>query len=788
MLKLLSFYFKLLVMLSLVAIAVAVYIVYHYSKDLPDYSQLANYHPPSVTRIYSRDGKLIEEYAVEHRVFVPIGSIPHSLIEAFIAAEDKNFFTHPGVDIFGIIRAAITNISNMLQHRRVEGGSTITQQVVKNFLLTPERSLERKIKEAILSYMISQTFTKEQILELYLNQLYLGHSAYGVAAAAQSYFNKSVEELNLSESALLAGLPKAPSAFNPEKNYARAKERRDYVISRMLEDGYITQASALEAIASPITLVKRDRTETVTAGYYAEKVRDEAVQIFGKEDFYKGGLTIITALDTKIQACAEQALRHGIREYDRKHGFHGKITNINLEHWQTALAKMEKPPSLLEYELAVVLEVSDKHAKIGLQNSKISTIPLTEMQWTGSNLKSAKSLLNKGDVIIVEAIKNNHELYGLRQIPLVNGGIIVLNPTTGEVLASLGGYDFSTSKFDRATQALRQPGSLSKTFVYLAALENNVQPNKIFTDGPIEINQGVGMPSWRPKNYKGDFLGEVTMRTGLEKSRNLVTVRVAQTVGLNKVAEIIKRFGINNEPKKVYSMVLGSIETTLEKMTIAYAIIANSGKKVVPKYIALIKDRNGKVIYRNNTEKCEGCTIQHLQDSIPPIIISQEPRLITDEASAYQITSMLTGVVERGTAGKAKKLGKIIAGKTGTTNDSLDTWFIGFTPRIVVGTYVGYDTPKTLGRTATGSSVALPIFIHFMENAYTDIPTLAFKVPESIRLVNIDQRTGLPMTNTGSITEAFKIHDIINELPDFPIEDNDVFHNLPTKDQSQEIY
>lgn len=774
-------------MLALIGCGVVAYLIYYYSRDLPDYSQLANYYPPSVTRVYSRDGKLMEEYAFERRVFVPINSVPNSLIEAFIAAEDKNFFSHPGVDILGIIRAAIFNISNLLHHRRMEGGSTITQQVVKNFLLTNEVSIKRKVKEAVLSYMISNTFTKEQILELYLNQTFFGHGAYGVAMAAQNYFNKSIEELTIAESAFIAGLPKAPSNLNPDKNYARVKERRDYVVLRMLEDGYITEEAAIEAIDTPIILQKRDRNETITADYYAEQVREEVIKMLGsKEEFYTGGLTIITSLDAEMQGIAENSLRKGIREYDRKYGFRKPIANITLENWQENLKNLPPPPSLLEYKLAVILDVADNYAEIGLDNGKKAKIPISEMKWAKSNLKSVKTILKKGDVIAVEPVK---EHYALRQIPAVNGAIMAMNPNTGQVLASVGGYDFNASKFDRVTQALRQPGSLSKTFVYLAALENGIKPNQIFDDGPIEISQGEGMHSWRPKNYEGKFLGLITMRTGLEKSRNLITVRVATAVGLTKIVDIIKRFGINSEPKKVYSMVLGSIETTLEKMTTAYAIIANSGKKISPHFVELIKDRNGKIIYRRDNRICQSCNVLDFDLETATLnILAENAYMVIDEASNYQITSFLTGAVDRGTAHSAKKLGKIMGGKTGTSNDSKDTWFVGFTPKIVVGSYVGYDIPKSLGRSATGFSVVLPIFIDFMQNAYKDIPSLPFKVPESIKLLAVDRATG-KVTPQGSVMEAFKVNNIhMLESDDF-VGDNNIFDYVPTeKDNSQEIY
>ncbi len=794
------FWFRIGLLLTIVGCAVVGYLFYTYSKDLPDYSQLANYHPPGVTRIYSRDGKLIEEYAQEHRIFIPISNIPKSLIEAFIAAEDKNYYNHPGVDLVSIARAALNNFTN--PNRRMQGGSTITQQVVKQFLLTSERSIERKIKEAVLSYMISETFTKDQILELYLNQIFLGKNSYGVASAAQNYFNKSVDELNVAESAFLAALPKAPSNFNPLKNYAKAKSRRDYVLLRMVEDGFINTETARESIDSPITLLRRDKLDTVSADYYAERVRDEVISMIGKENFYKDGLTIITSLDTNIQNSARNSLRKGIREYDLRKGFRGPIANINdIDNWQANLLKVQVPASLLEYDLAVVLEVNDNQAKIGLRDGTASKILLAEMKWGKTDLKSAKNLLKKGNVIVVEPAKNG---YALRQIPEVNGAIMVMNPTSGQVLATQGGYDFSQSKFDRATQAMRQPGSLSKTFVYLAALENGVQPNTIFEDGPITVSQGKGMPLWKPKNYGSNFLGKITMRKGLEKSRNLITVRVAQTVGLSKIAEIIKRFNINNNPKKVYSMVLGALETTLERMTTAYATIANEGHKSIPHFIELIKDRNGKVIYRRSSAICIGCNVsdEELADAPIPELSNEDSRLITDEASSYQITSMLTGAVERGTGVRARKIGKIIAGKSGTTNESKDTWYVGFTPRIIVGTYVGYDNPRTLGKTATGSNVALPIFIDFMQEAYKDVPSLPFNVPDTIKLVTIDQNTGMPALGVGGIVEAFKnnelavqdlktkevIDDMYNSNNDILPEKHDPFHQIHAIDQSEEVY
>lgn len=731
-------------------LSLVVGLFWYYSQDLPDFSSLKHYHPPAVTRIYSSDGKLLEEYAKEHRVFVPISTIPKSLIEAFIAAEDRNFYDHPGIDIVSIFRAAIANVGNFINHRRMEGGSTLTQQVVKNFLLTSERSLPRKIKEAILSYMISKAMTKEQILELYLNQMYLGKGAYGVAAAATAYFNKSVDELSVPESAFLASLPKAPSSINPERHYERSLARRNYVISRMEEDGYITKEVALEAKKTPIKLVKRDKTETVTADYYAEHVREEIVRLFGQEKFYTGGLTVITSMNTKYQKQAEISLRKGLREYDRLRGYRGPVTKIDIKNWQNSLKSLPHPEGLLEYQTAVILSVEDSYATIGLADGKKSNIPIKEMTWGATNLKSAKKILNSGDVVVVEPSHNGS--YALRQIPKVNGAFMAMEPNTGRVLAMVGGYDFSVSKFNRATQAIRQPGSTIKPIVYLAALENNIKPNTIFEDAPVEMSQGPGMPVWRPKNYNRDFFGPITMRTGLEKSRNLVTVRVMQKTGIDKVAEIINRFGIMDNPPHYFSMGLGAVDTTVERMLTAYAVVDNGGTKVKPQYIEIIKDADGKVLYRRNGGTCHGCNDI---DNVPVIENPVATRL-TDPASDYQLISLMEGSVIRGTSVRVKKLDKIMACKTGTTNNSMDTWFIGMTPILATATYVGYDTPKSLGKRAVGGTVALPIFYDFMANAYKNEPSLPYRVPDSIIEMKIDKTTGKPYDGPGAIVEAFK--------------------------------
>ena len=799
MLRFLILATKLSLALAILGIAVVIAILWHFSQDLPDYSQLKEYHPPCVTRIYSADGKLIEEYAKEKRIFVPINSVPKSLAQAFIAAEDKNFYSHPGIDIFSIIRAAFANVSHVINGTRFEGGSTITQQVVKNFLLTSERSIERKVKEAILSYMISQVLSKDQILELYLNQLFLG-KGYGVAAAALGYFNKSVEELSIAESAFLASLPKAPSQYGSEKNYERALARRNYVIGRMYDDGYITEKEARDSINEPLKLVKQDKVQTLDADYYAEQVRSEVIGMFGEEYFYTAGLTIISCVDSKLQESAANALRFGIKTYDMKRGYRGPLRNIPLTNWQKDLEALPRPVGLRHYKLAVVLNVENSRAKIGLRDGKTAFIKLADMAWTKTNLNSVRDLLKNGDVIVVEKIEND---YKLQQIPEVNGGIMVVEPYTGRVLAAEGGYDYDISKFDRTTQAKRQPGSLIKPFVYLAALENGAKPNDLFPDSPIEIYQGAGMPVWKPKNWDNKFMGTMTLRKGLEKSRNSITVRVGQIAGLRKIAETFKRFGINDNPSpKIHSIVLGALESTLERMTMAYSIIANKGRKVTPHYIELIKDRKGNVLYRRDYTECIECK-EYKRDeagnALLPVIPVSSGHIITDDATDYQITSILMGAIQRGTGQAAKIIPKVIAGKTGTSNEGKDTWFIGFTPRIVVGTYIGYDTPRSLGKSATGATVALPIFINFMNNGYKDIESVDFEIPKSINLIPVNYDTGKPSTEKGSIIEAFKANYYDTELknlesktqledffdPFSKIQDNII---LPKEDPSEEIY
>lgn len=788
MLRIIWWLLKISIILVSCGVGAAYFLFSYYSSDLPSYAELAKYNPPSVTRIYSADGRLIEEYAKENRIFVPIENIPNSLIQAFISAEDKNFYDHQGIDLIGLVRAVINNVSNIVKHRRMEGASTITQQVVKIFLLGPERSLSRKIKEAILSFKISKVYSKDKILELYLNETFLGHGSYGVASAAKRYFNKSLEDLDLPESAFLAALPKFPSILNSQSNYEKAKARRDYVLQRMLDDNYIGKDAAFDAMKQPIKISKPSKEDRFEAGYYAENVRKEAIEMFGQETFYNGGLSIITPLNSQYQKVATQAFIKGIRQYDEKYGFKGPIDKLKtMEDWNKELKNYQQTPRLLEYEVAVVLEVQKERVNIGLVSGEKSFINIAHMKWARSALKSPKEILNKGDVIAVAKAEQGH---ALKQIPKVDGATIIMDVSSGKVLAMVSGYDYKASKFDRATQAQRQPGSLIKPFVYLSALEHGYEPNTIFEDKPIEIYQGPGLPIYRPKNFKNDYLGSITMRSGLELSRNTITVQLAKLVGLGSVAEIIKRYSINDNPQKFYSMALGSLETTLDKITSAYGSIANGCNKITPEFIEMIKDRNGQVIYKREKNVCKGCVSSDLNSNdLPHILIRDSKSHLSDEASCYQITSMLQGAVERGTARSALKLGKTIAGKTGTSNDSKDTWFIGFTPKMVIGTYVGFDQPKTMGKMATGGSVALPIFINLMESEpFKSQQSLAFIVPKNISLINTNRKTGVADSGDGpTITEALKTGDAKKASP----QTDDVFDKINIQDpalDSIEVY
>lgn len=783
-LRLLSHLIATLFTLALMGMLAAALVFYHFSRELPDYSELAHYDPATVTRLYAADGKLLAEYAVEKRIFVPLSAVPKRVIQAFISAEDKDFYTNTGIDISGIARAMRQNMRSILGGgHSLAGGSTITQQVVKNFLLTPEKSYSRKIKEAILAYRITQVYSKDRILELYLNEIYLGKGSYGVAAAALNYFNKPLNELTIEEAAMLASLPKEPARIDPSIHPDRAKERRDWVISKMAEGGYITADEARAASAAPIALRERDRAETANADFFAEEVRRELAARYGSDTLYKGGLYVKTTLDPTLQGYADRALRYALTEYDRRHGYRGALARIGGADWQkqlTELVAKKRWPLFDGEKLAMVWEGGAKPSVV-FADGKRGLIDAASREWTKSKG------LQTGDVLIVAPGENappakekgkkakkekepaSHNYFAVHQVPEVNGAMIVMEPYTGRVLAMSGGYSYGGTEFNRATQAKRQPGSSFKPFVYLAGMENGFTPSSIFEDAPVELAQGSGLPVWKPNNYSSEYFGPATLRMGLEKSRNAMTVRLAQAMGLDKVVDVGTRFGIYDKLPEQFSIVLGAQETTLIRLANAYCMLVNGGKKVSPSLIERIDDKTGKTILRRDARLCPTCRGAAGTAIATPPELPDDRMQIVDNRVAYQIVSMLQGVVERGTAARARVLGRPMAGKTGTTNDSRDTWFMGFSPDLVAGIYVGYDQPRTLGRKETGASVALPGFIDFMRNALKDKPAKPFRVPPGIMFVRVDSKTGQPPQpgDTGQvILEAFKEGDATSPQPD----------------------
>ena len=757
-----------------------------YSNNLPDYEQLKSYTPLITTRLYAADGSLINEFSKEKRVFVPITNIPKHLINAFLAAEDANFYEHSGIDPFAIFRTSIQNTLSLLKGDQTVGGaSTITQQVVKNFLLTNEKTFERKIKEAILAYRMSKSFSKNQILELYLNQIYLGAGAYGVAVAAETYFDKSIDELTIEEDALLATLPKAPSKLDPRKNIEKAKVRRDWVIERMMAENFITTEEGKAAIEKPIILKEEDPNTINKAEFFSDSVKKELTELYGSDDVFENGIVVRTTLDTKLQKIASKALDDGIEQYDQKHGYRGALTKIETgDKWQETLQKFDvKKLYKGSWKKAIILSVSQDTAAIGVENGALGSIELASLKWArkylsinslGPVVKKINDVLTVGDVVLVEK-SDKGDVYLLRQVPEVNGAFVAIDPHTGRVLAMMGGYVDEPNQFNRATQAMRQPGSTLKTFGYIAALENGMTPATIIMDEEISLNQGSGLPPYKPTNYSGKYYGPSTLRSGLETSRNVTTVRMADQVGLDKVVDVIKKFGVNDNPQQIYSLVLGSTETTLMRVVTAYAMMVNGGNKITPSMIEKIQDRNGATIYRRDKRVCSNCVAHSISvEDIAMPILDESREQITDSATAYQITSMLQGVVDRGTAARAKSVGKIIAGKTGTTNSSYDSWFVGFSPDLVAGVYIGFDMPKSLGSDETGASVALPVFIDFMKQSLKDTPSTPFRVPSSVKFVKIDRETGRsPSGSTPKdrvFFEALKLTDTIDESS--PSEEN----------------
>ncbi len=740
---------------SVLFFATIISILWIYSNKLPDYKYLKNYKPPVSSKLYSGNGVLVSDFSSEKRIFIPYSAISQTVINAFLSAEDKNFFEHPGVDAKGVIRAIKNNIFNILNSKRLEGASTITQQVAKNFLLTNEVSIDRKIKEAILAFRIERVLSKKRILELYLNQIYLGEGSYGIASASLRYFNKPISNLNYGEAALLAALPKAPSKYNPYKNIELAKFRRNLVLNNLLENNFINKNQHFKLINSEIKLKKRKRIYLEDARYYVEDVRKKVIDNYGFDKVYKQGFNIKTPLNLELQKIATYSLRKGLEEFDKRKGWRGPLLNKQKNrNWKKNLSKYHLEKSL-GWELAIVKKIDKFKTVIETENNEKGQINLNDINWTR---KDFKNLFKIGDIIYVKKLSDRN--YSLKQLPKANGGIVVMDPYSGRVLAMSGGYSFKKSEFNRASQAKRQPGSAFKPFIYALALENNFLPTTLVLDAPIVLDQGTDLKMWKPENYGKKFYGPSTLRTGIEKSRNLMTVRIAQELGIDKIINFSKNLNIYENPDELMSVSLGSAETTLLKITSAYCSFINGGKLINPIIIDRIQDSEGKTIFNNEKRYCENCDQISYEGNKSPIIKNKYQQIFSPQ-TAYQITSMLKGVVERGTGKKLRDLKLELAGKTGTTNKNTDTWFIGFTSNLVVGVYIGYDNPSSLGKYETGSKTAMPVFKEFIKKTANTFNARPFKVADNINMMVIDAKTGKkanPKTKL-AIIESFKKND-----------------------------
>ena len=743
----------------LVSIFVVFGTLWAFSNKIPDYKFLKSYKPPVSSKMYSGNGDLVADFSKEKRIFIPYSTIPKNVINAFLSAEDKNFFTHPGVDAKGVLRATLNNIKNIMTSKRLEGASTITQQVAKNFLLTNEVSIKRKIKEAILAFRIERALSKERILELYLNQIYLGSGAYGVAAASLEYFDKSIKELDYAEAALLAALPKAPSKYNPYRNIELAKFRRDLVLQNLYQNGFLDIKNYNQYKNQKIKLKKTKRIYLEDAQYYIEDVRKNIIDKLTYEKVYKQGYNINTPINLNLQKIATESLRNGLIAYDQRKGWRGPITNIQYDdNWYKNIDKKYKLENSINWQVAIVKEIGQFQTKIETIDKLSGLIKYSEISWTK---KEFKDLLKVGDLVYVKKVKDN--FYSLKQLPKINGGIVVMDPYTGRVLALSGGFSFKSSEFNRATQALRQPGSAFKPFVYALALENKYTPSSLVLDAPLVLDQGVDLKKWKPENYGKKFYGPSTLRVGLEKSRNLMTVRIAQNLGVDKVARFSKELKIYNDPEELLSISLGSAETTLLNLTSAYSSFVNGGKLISPIIIDRIQDSEGNTIINNENRKCMNCDkISYTGKDYPQIEDNYEQ--VMSEQTAYQITTILEGVIKRGTGKKLRDLQLNLAGKTGTTNENTDAWFIGFTSNLVIGVYVGMDNPKSLGKFETGSKAALPIFREFIEKSVKKSDARPFKVPEKMTLMVVDPLTGekAKFNSKNTIIEAYKSKNVLN--------------------------
>jgi penicillin-binding protein 1A len=752
MYRILKNIFILISSIGLLTVILILAVLWAFSNKLPDYKFLKSYKPPVSSKVYSGEGELVNDFSTEKRIFVPYKAIPKKIINAFLSAEDKNFFSHPGVDAKGVLRATINNISNIIASKRLEGASTITQQVAKNFLLNNEVSLNRKFKEAILAFRIERALSKERILELYLNQIYLGEGTYGVASASLEYFDKPINELNYNEAAVLAALPKAPSRYNPYKNIKLAKFRRDLVLKNLFENNYINKKNYEKFVNNKILLKKRKKIFLEDTRYYVEDIRKNVISKFGYEKVYKQGLNIKTPINLNLQKIATQSLRDGLINYDKRRGWRGPILNKKYSiNWNDDLKKFKLEKSI-NWQLAIIKKIRQFSVEIETENKLKGFIKYENISWTKKELSE---LFKLGDIIYVENI--NKDNFALRQLPKINGGIVVMDPFTGRVVALSGGFSFKKSEFNRATQASRQPGSAFKPFIYALALENGYTPSTLILDAPLVLEQGSDLKLWKPENYGKKFYGPSTLRTGLEKSRNLMTVRIAQNLGVKKIINFTKQLGIYDNPNELLSISLGSAETTLLKLTSAYCSFVNGGKLINPIMIDRIQDSEGNTIFNNETRKCINCNqISFLSNKYPKI--EDKFAQIFSPETAYQMTSILEGVVKRGTGKKLRNLKLDIAGKTGTTNKNTDAWFIGFTSKLVIGVYVGSDNPKPLGRYETGAKAALPIFKDFIKNAIKKEEARPFKVADNILMMVIDPLTGqkAQFESKTTIIESYK--------------------------------
>jgi penicillin-binding protein 1A len=783
MIRIIGYFFGIGVALALVAAAGVAMYLGSVTKDLPDYEVLARYEPPVTTRVHAVDGQLMGEFAREKRLYLPIQAIPDRVKAAFLSAEDKNFYSHPGVDVMSLVRAVVTNVQNLGSGRRPVGASTITQQVAKNFLLDSSVTYDRKVREMILSFRIEQAYSKDRILELYLNEIFFGLNAYGIAGAALIYFDKSVNELTVAEVAYLAALPKGPSNYHPFRQTERAVERRNWVIDQMVANGYVDVAEAEKSKALPLGVNLRRTGDYVFAGeYFTEEVRREIISRYGEDALYEGGLSVRTTLDPEMQIKARKALQNGLMKYDTLRGYRGPVASIDVSgDWGVPLGEVDRLTDVPEWRVAVVLASDETGLEVGLQPGRQASGELVDeretafvsadnMSWAlryeseGRRLKadSPAEVLKPGDVVYVEKVvataadegeEQAEDGWMLRQAPQVAGGMVAMDPHTGRVLAMVGGFSYALSEFNRATQAYRQPGSSFKPIVYAAALDNGYTPASVVLDAPITIR--IGNSVWEPKNYGGGSAGPSTLRAGIERSRNLMTVRLANDMGMSLVAEYAERFGVYDKMLPVLAMSLGSGETTVMRMVSAYSVMANGGKQIKPSLIDRIQDRYGKTVFKHDERGCEGCNAETWQGQGEPELVDNAEQVL-DPMTAYQITSMMEGVVQRGTAVTLAELGRPIAGKTGTTNDEKDAWFVGYTPDLVVGLYMGYDNPKPMGKGSTGGGLAAPIFKEFMAEVMKDARPIDFRVPEGMKMISVDRKTGMRSSGGGSIVEAFK--------------------------------